>query len=92
MKFPSAAVSGGSTFSLNLDWFVVEFWDGANASADASLSIGVYAPSHWSANYFLDVLEENAKKHGAISILNSYTINGIAFPFNVINTMHHSFS
>jgi hypothetical protein len=70
----------------------VEFWDGANASADASLSIGVYAPSHWSANYFLDVLEENAKKHGAISILNSYTINGIAFPFNIINTMHHSFS
>jgi hypothetical protein len=42
MKFPSAAVSGGSSFSLNLDWFVVEFWDGANASADASLSIGVF--------------------------------------------------
>ena len=89
MKFPSAT---GSSFSLNLDWFIVEFWDGASSSADASLSIGVYAPSHWSASYFLDVLEENAKKHGAISISNSYTINGFAFPFNIINTMHHSFS
>ena len=93
IKFPSAAVScAGSSFSLNLDWFIVEFWDGANSSADASLSIGVYAPSHWTANYFLVVLEENAKKHGAVSISNSYTINGIDFPFNIINTMHHKFS
>mmetsp|Transcript_408 Transcript_408/g.609 ORF Transcript_408/g.609 Transcript_408/m.609 type:complete len:152 (-) Transcript_408:249-704(-) len=47
IKFPSAAVScAGSSFSLNLDWFIVEFWDGANSSADASLSIGVYAPSY----------------------------------------------
>jgi len=89
MKFPSAT---GSSFSLNLDWFIVEFWDGASSSAAASLSICVYAPSHWSASYFLDVLEESAKKHGAISISISYTINGLAFPFNIINTMHHSFS
>jgi hypothetical protein len=79
-------------FLSELDWFVVEFWDGRNArNADAVLSIGVYAPSHWDADYFLTIMHEDAKKHGAITVSKSCIIHGISYPFHIINTMHHNY-
>ena len=68
MQFPGRNILS----SAELDWFVVEFWDGCNISnADAVLSIGVYAASYWDAKYFLKVMEEDARKHGAITISKS---------------------
>ena len=80
------------TLLSELDWLVAEFWDGHDAgNAGTVLSIGVYAPSHWVADFFLTIMCEDAKKHGTITVSRSYTIQGIYYPFDIINTMHHHY-
>jgi hypothetical protein len=72
--------------------YFVEFWNGnAMDRKGAVLSVDVFAPSHWTAEYFLEALENSARKHGAITILSSNTLNGVVFNLNTINTIHHSF-
>ncbi len=77
---------------LEVNQFFVEFWDSQiTTSLGAVLSLTLYAPLHWGAKKFLYVLEENAYKHGTISILKTFSINGKFFLFQVINTMHHRY-
>jgi hypothetical protein len=55
------------------------------------LAVDVFAPSHWTVEFFLEALENSAWKHGAITILKSYNLNGVVFNLNTINNMHNSF-
>jgi hypothetical protein len=71
--------------------FMVEFWDENIKQVGSIISVEVYAPSTWSASYFLDVLVEDLKAHNVISLINTCFIEGCAVPFNTINTIHHKF-
>ncbi len=83
-------ISGAVQFELVQ--YIVVFWDGKVMDRKGSvLSVNVFAPSNWTAEYFLEVVENSARKHGAITILKSYNLNGVVFNLNIINTMHHSF-
>ncbi len=72
--------------------YIVEFWDGKVMDRKGSvLSVGVFAPSHWTAAYFLEVIENSARKHDDITIFKLYNLNGVVLNLSIINTMHHSF-
>jgi hypothetical protein len=72
--------------------YFVEFWNGNEMDRKGSvLSVDVFAPSHWTVENFLEALENSASKHDAITILQSYNLNGVVFNLNTINTMQHSF-
>ncbi len=76
---------------IDLVSFSVEFWDEKDQNPNSLLSVEVYAPSQWTANLFLEVLQTTMGKRNTISILNTYQIKGVDFPFNTINTLHYRF-
>jgi hypothetical protein len=51
----------------------------------------IYAPSQWDSAFLLNIIDESIQQNSIVSILNTYCINGIDFPFNTINTIHHEF-
>ncbi len=54
-------------------------------------SVEVYAPSNWDPEYFLQILDDSIQQNTIVSIFNMYCINGIDFPFNTLDTIHHEF-
>ena len=92
VKIPWKASEKRQGSALELLCFLVEFWDEKEHKPGAVLSVEVYAPSHWSAQMLLNVVEMSIKKNkGRISVLNTYHLGGIDFPFNTLNTIHHEF-
>ncbi len=89
MPWKSVKKHGGIHFDMVC--FLVEFWDEKREEPGSVLSVEVYCPSHWTAEYLLQVLEESFKQNNVISIINTYQINGTDFPFNTINAIHHKF-
>jgi hypothetical protein len=76
---------------FDLDCFVVEFWDEKRIEPNSLYSVEIYAPSQWGSAFLLNIIDESIQQNSIVSILNTYCINGIDFPFNTINTIHHEF-
>ncbi len=51
---------GGIPFDMVC--FLVEFWDEQKEDPGSLLSVEVYCPSHWTAEYLIQVFEESLKK------------------------------
>jgi hypothetical protein len=79
----------GSCFDL--DCFVVEFWDEKRIERSSLYSVEIYAPSQWDSAFLSNIIDESIQQNSIVLILNTYCINGIDFPFNTINTIHHEF-
>lgn len=71
--------------------FFVEFWHELKAPFGPVAAVEVHAPSCWSSKFFLELFLKDLGKHGIISLVNTYYINGCEYPFNTINTLHHLF-
>jgi hypothetical protein len=69
----------------------VEFWHELKAPFGPVAAVEVHAPSCWSSKFFLELFLKDLGKHGIISLVNTYYINGCEYRFNTINTLHHLF-
>jgi hypothetical protein len=76
---------------LVLDCFIIDFWDENQLTSNSSISVEVYAPLDWDPDYFLKILDDSIQQNTIVYIFNTYCINGIDFPFNTLNTIHHKF-
>ncbi len=77
--------------NLEFRCFIIKFWDGKSNEPGSIFSVVVHAPAHWEASRFLDMFLKDLSKHEVISLINSYYLSGKPFPWNTINTLHHSF-
>jgi hypothetical protein len=55
------------------------------------LSVQVYCPSHWFANYLSEGIIQSFEKNHVISTIITYYINKNDALFNTINNIHHMF-
>jgi hypothetical protein len=60
MPWKSVIKQGGIPFDMVC--FLVEFWDEQKEDPGSVLSVEVYCPSHWTAEYLIQVFEESLKK------------------------------
>ena len=89
MPWKNVINHGGS--GLDLVCFLVEFWNGKDDKSCSVISVEVFAPSHWKCTLLLEYLENSIGKTRTVSIINTYQINGVDFPFNTINQLHYKF-
>jgi hypothetical protein len=66
----------------------VSFWNNSTTTVEPLLTIDVFIPAHWSIERFLDEFEESVNHCGIISLFNSYIIDRILLPYNMINSLH----
>ncbi len=68
----------------------VSFWSEVG-KVGPLLTIEVYIPTHWSPRYFLYQLQESIVECSIVSLMNTYTLNGVVLPFISINSMHNHY-
>lgn len=71
--------------------FLVEFWLETLQQCCSVVAVEVFVPSGWTVSYFLEVFTVDLRKHSIVTVVNTYFIDGKKYPFNMINTIHHSF-
>ena len=91
MAMPWKLVKKYGGICFDMICFLVEFWDEQKETPGLVLSIEVYCPSHWTANYLAEVIIQSIEINHVISIINTYHINGTDVPYNTINNIHHMF-
>jgi hypothetical protein len=68
----------------------VAFWDDGE-DLRPFLSIEIFIPSHWSSVDVLFQLDISIDNCSVISLMITYVVHGVSFPFNMINTLHYNF-
>jgi hypothetical protein len=68
----------------------VAFWD-EGKDLGPFLSIEIFIQSHWSSVDVLFQLDLSIDNCSVISLMNTYVVHGVSFPFNTINTLHYNF-
>jgi hypothetical protein len=81
---------GGCQFDIR--GILVEFWSRNGVKLRPLLSVVVRIPLHWTLEQFLLVIEESVDDCRVNSLLNTYTIRGITFPFITINSVHERYN
>ena len=90
-KIPRKLIRNHGGSGLDLVCFLLEFWSGKDDSSNSVISVEVFALSHWETLLLLQLLEKSIGEKQTASIINSYRINNIDFPFNTINFLHYNF-
>ena len=83
-----------STVSCNgiyLDQFVIEFWNEESTDICPLLRVVIHAPSRWSPDHFLQILEKVIYNYNVLSLIFSYYMNGYKFSYVTINNLHHHY-
>ena len=90
-KIPRKLIRNHGGSGPDLVCFLLEFWSGKDDSSNSVISVEVFAPSHWETLLLLQLLEKSIGEKQTASIINSYRINNIDFPFHTINFLHYNF-
>ena len=90
MSYPEKFLKNYLNSCCDIVSTVVSFWsDGGDCKP--LQTVEVYMPSHWSPRYFLYELQESIFDCSIISLMNTYTVNGVLFPFITINSLHDKY-
>jgi hypothetical protein len=90
MSHPRKLVKNYCNCGFNISSAYVSFWSEGHEIAPL-LSVEVYMPSHWSPSHFLVELENSILECSIISLINTFTLNGIIYPFISINSIHYRY-
>ncbi len=71
--------------------FIIESWDETIDALGPMLKVRIYAPSHWNANHFLEVVEESFIRQRVTSLMKGFTLDEVKYPYIIINTIQYEF-
>jgi hypothetical protein len=90
MSHPRKLLKNYSNCGFDISSAYVSFWCKGHDVAPL-LTVEVYIPSHWSPSHFLPELEDSILDCSIISLINTFTLNVIIFPFISINSIHYRY-
>jgi hypothetical protein len=77
--------------SMTFKEVCMQFWNMDNSSSKPFFTLLIHVPMEWDMIKLLQSLDASIQSNNCISLINSYTLNGIKLRWNTINTIHHNF-